>query len=153
MHVSWPWRRAVANKSSSALLMLICNWIHDATSSKQVERWDYNAMTSRGGHDPNIWVLLANRWACIPYSSIRRTRSAVYITNKMEPSTDPCGTPHRRRHMKDLASPNHTYGIRLHRWHWNYFILNNFQVFLCYISLNINNLLISLLHIMLVFIL
>jgi len=47
------------HQGSSILLVLSCNWfdsIQDATSSKQFDRRDCSALTSRGGHDVNTWV-------------------------------------------------------------------------------------------------
>jgi len=101
------------------LLVLSCNrsdCIQAATSSKQIDIRDCRASTSRGRQDPITWVSSAYRWPCRPCCSIRRTRSAVYSTNKMGPRTDPCGTPHERRTMEDLVSPRRTYCVRPHRY-------------------------------------
>jgi hypothetical protein len=40
--------------------------------------------------------------------STRRTRSAVYRTNKIGPSTDPCGTPRIRLILDYLVKPRLT---------------------------------------------
>jgi len=71
--------------------------IHAATSSTHADRRTWKSATTDGLHEPwayrPTWVSSVYRMMK-PCRSTRPTKSAVYRINRIEPNTDPCGTPH-----------------------------------------------------------
>ena len=71
--------------------------IHSATSSTHADTCSWSCDTADGGQEPYICVSSAYKCGQSWYLSTSRSKSAVYITNRIGPRTDPCGTPHRRK--------------------------------------------------------
>jgi len=102
------WRLLVAHHMTS--VFDVFNWtlfdfIQLATSLRQSEIEDENALTLEGWHEPLTWVSSAYRCGPKPSPSINWMRSKVYKMNSSGLRTDPCSTPHSRRVMSDRRAP------------------------------------------------
>jgi len=96
------------------------DFIQLATSLRQSEIDDENALTLEGWHEPLTWEPSAYRCGPKPFPSINWMRSKVYKMNRSGPRTDHCGTLYSRQVMSDRRAPRRTYCVRPTRYDRNH---------------------------------